>query len=438
MKPESVSTKQERIAKLAKTNPAMAFTSLNHYIDYEWIAYAYELTRKDGAVGVDGQTAEDYAQDLECNLLSLIDRLKSGRYHAPPVRRHFIPKGDGQGQRGLGIPSFEDKVAQRAIVMLLEPIYEQDFYDCSYGYRPGRSAHQALRAIRQAIMVQSGRWVLDIDVCKYFDSIDRAKLRAFLAKRVTDGVVRRLIDKWLKAGVLEGGQISYPETGTPQGGVVSPLLSNIFLHYVLDEWVTETVQPRLKGRSTLVRFCDDFVMVFELHADGVRVQNVLGKRLERFGLRLHPDKSRLVDFRCHRLDTRGGPTSLPTTFNFLGFIHLWGKSRKRKWVVRQLMAKDRLARAVKNILAQCRRMMHWPLRAQHERLCRLIRGHFAYFGITDNCPRLQRLRRLAERVWRRVLARRSRDRHLSWAVFTRLLRRFPLPRAVIVHCYTKP
>jgi RNA-directed DNA polymerase len=212
---------------LAKTNPAMAFTSLNHSIDYEWVAYAYELTRKDGAVGVDGQTAAEYAKELERNLRGLIDRLKSGSYRAPPVRRHFIPKGDGQGQRGLGIPTFEDKVAQRAIVMLLEPIYEQDFYACSYGYRPGRNAHQALGAIRQAIMVQRGRWVLDIDVRKYFDSIDHAKLREFLAKRVTDGVVRRLLDKWLKAGVLESGQVFYPETGTPQGGVVTPLTQKV-------------------------------------------------------------------------------------------------------------------------------------------------------------------------------------------------------------------
>jgi RNA-directed DNA polymerase len=436
LKPESVSTKQERIAKLAKTHPAMAFTSLNHYIDYEWVAYAYERTRKDGAVGVDGQTAEDYAQDLERNLLSLIDRLKSGRYHAPPVRRHFIPKGDGQGQRGLGIPSFEDKVAQRAIVMLLEPIYEQDFDDCSYGYRPGRSAHQALRAIRQAIMVQSGRWVLDIDVCKYFDSIDHATLRAFLAKRVTDGVVRRLIDKWLKAGVLEAGQVFYPEAGTPQGGVVSPLLSNIFLHYVLDEWFTETVQPCLKGRSSLVRFCDDFVMVFEYSDDIFRVQKVLGKRLERFGLQLHPDKSRLVDFRPHRPDTLGWSPPLPTTFNFLGFIHLWGKSRKGKWVLRQLMAKERLAQALKSIRAQCWQMMHWPHRAQHERLCCQIRGYVAYFGITDNCQRLKRLCRLAERTWRRALARRTRDHPLTWDLFARFLKRFPLPRPRIVHRYT--
>jgi group II intron reverse transcriptase/maturase len=226
LKPESVSTKQERIAKLAAENPAMAFTSLNHYLDAEWLRYAYECTRKDGAVGVDGQTAQEYAADLEQNLQSLMDRLKSGRYRAPPVRRHYIDKSDG-GKRALGIPSFEDKVAQRAIVMLLEPIYEQDFRQCSFGFRSGRNAHQALRVIRRGIVGQGARWVLEVDVRKYFDSIDHAKLRELLARRVTDGVVRRMIDKWLKAGVLERGQISFPGVGTPQGGVITPLTQKV-------------------------------------------------------------------------------------------------------------------------------------------------------------------------------------------------------------------
>ena len=246
---------------LARGNPEMAFYTLNQYLDYEWVRYAYECTRKDGAAGVDDQRAEDYAANLEQNLLNLVDQLKSGRYQAPPVRRHYIPKSDGSGERGLGIPCFADKVAQRAIVMLLEPIYEQTFLDCSYGFRPARSAHQALQAVRRAIMEQGGRWVLDVDLRKYFDSIDPAKLRECLDRRVTDGVVRRLIDKWLKAGVFEDGQVHYPETGTPQGGVISPCLANVFLHYVLDEWFADQVQPRLRGPSTLVRFADDFVAV---------------------------------------------------------------------------------------------------------------------------------------------------------------------------------
>jgi RNA-directed DNA polymerase len=435
LQPESVSTKQERIATLARRNPAMAFTSLNQYIDYAWVRYAYELTRKDGAVGVDGETGEDYAVDLERNLHSLVDRLKSGRYYAPPVRRHYIEKAEG-GQRGLGIPCFEDKVAQRAIVMLLEPIYEQDFLDCSFGFRPNRSAHQALQTLRNAIMDQSGRWLWDVDVRKYFDSIEYPKLREFLARRVTDGVVRRVIDKWLKAGVLEDGQRHYPETGTPQGGVISPLLSNIYLHYVLDEWFTDEVQSRLKGRSALVRYCDDFVMVFEFIKDFERVQRVLGKRLERFGLQLHPDKTQLVDFRFQRPQRIEQPTPLPTTFKFLGFTHLWAKSRKGKWVVQQLMAKDCLARAVKAISDQCRQMRHESLQDQHQRLSRMLKGYFAYFGITHNGLRLERLCNMARRCWRKWLSRRSHTSYLNWVTFQRLLERFPLPVPSIIRPYT--
>ena len=352
----------------------MAFTSLNQCIDFEWVRYAYDCTRKDGAVGVDGQSGEDYAVNLTQNLLGLVDRLKSGRYHAQPVRRHFIAKADG-GRRGLGIPSFEDKVAQRAIVMLLEPIYEQDFRDCSFGFRPGRSAHEALRAVWRGIMYRGGQWVLDVDVRKYFDSIDQAKLRALLARRVTDGVVRRLIDKWLKAGVLEDGQLFYPDSGTPQGGVISPCLANVFLHYVLDEWFAAEVQPRLRGPSTLVRFADDFVVILAHKDDAERALRVLGKRLGKYGLELHPDKTQLIDFRFRPEsghDDHQEP--LATTFNFLGFTHVWVTSEKGRAMVRQLTAKDRVARTLKAISEVCRSMRTRPLRDQHQRLTRMLKG----------------------------------------------------------------
>jgi group II intron reverse transcriptase/maturase len=360
LKPESVSTKQERIAKLARERPGMAFTSLNHYVDYEWVEYAYRCTRKDGARGVDGQSAQDYAKDLQSNLRQLIDRLKSGSYRAPPVRRHYIPKPDG-GQRGLGIPSFEDKVAQRAVLMLLEPIYEQDFVDGSYGFRPGRNAHQALQVVRRAVSQQGKRWVLDVDIRKYFASIPHAKLREFLARRVTDGVVRRLIDKWLSAGVLEQGQLHYPENGTPEGGVISPLMANIYLHYVVDEWYAEAVAPRLRGPSTLVRYCDDFVTMCACEADAQRVLEVLALRLGKYGLQLHPDKTRVVDFRASQRGPDDSDGGLPTSFNFLGFTHVWGRSRLGMAAVRQYTAKDRLARSIKRINEWCRRMRHWPL-----------------------------------------------------------------------------
>jgi len=275
----------------------VALSTLHHVIDLEWMKEAFRLTRKDGAPGIDGVTAAEYAENLEANLLDLLDRVKSGRYQAPPVRRAYIPKADGS-RRPLGLPTFEDKVCQRAIVMVLELVYEQEFLPCSYGFRPGRSAHQALHELRTGFMSRGLRWVIDLDIEKYFDSISHSHLRDFLDRRVTDGVIRRMIDKWLNAGVLEDGLLRHATEGSPQGGVVSPCLSNIFLHHVLDEWFENEVKPRLRGRSTLVRFADDAVMAFADFRDAQRVLDVLGKRLARYGLTLHPDKTRFVDFRC--------------------------------------------------------------------------------------------------------------------------------------------
>ncbi len=252
--PTIVSPKQERIAALAKQTPPMAFTSLAYLMDLNWLREAYRRTRKDGAVGVDGVTADDYEEDLEGNLQRLLDRAKSGTYRAPPVRRVYIPKGGSTTEmRPLGIPTLEDKVLQRAVVMLLEPIYEQDFLDCSYGFRPRRSAHQALTSFRDQLMNCRGGWVLEVDIRKFFDNLDHGHLREFLRRRVRDGVLLRLIDKWLSAGVMEDGSVSYPDAGSPQGGVVSPILSNVFLHYVLDLWFEQDVKPRMRGHAFLIR-----------------------------------------------------------------------------------------------------------------------------------------------------------------------------------------
>jgi RNA-directed DNA polymerase len=310
----------------------VALSTLHHLIDLEWMQEAYRLTRKDGAPGTDGVMADAYARNLDANLLDLLDRIKTGRYQAPPVRRTYIPKADGS-RRPLGIPTFEDKVAQRAIVMVLEAVYEQDFLPCSFGFRPGRSAHQALQYLRTGFMSQRLRWVIDIDIKKYFDSIPHSHLRDFLDRRVTDGVIRRMIDKWLKAGILEDGLLRHATEGSPQGGVISPLLSNVFLHHVLDEWFEGEVRPRLKGKGALVRFADDAILAFETYYDAKRVLDVLGKRFERYELRLHPDKTRFIDFRFTRPDGKQHPETDGTTFTFLGFCHVWGKSRrgKRAW-----------------------------------------------------------------------------------------------------------
>src|SRR6185436_11529807 len=293
---ENISTKLQRIAMLARTAPQMAIRTLAHHIDVDLLHVAYQRTRKDGAAGVDGQTAADFAANREASLQSLLDRFKSGTYLAPPVRRVEIPKADGT-MRPIGIPTFEDKVLQRAVTMVLNAVYEQDFLACSYGFRPGRSAHQALQALWDAVMKMGGGWMLELDIRHFFDSVDHGHLRAILDRRVRDGVIRRMIDKWLKAGVQVEGKLLHPETGTPQGGVISPLIANAYLHEVLDVWFEQEVRPRLDGSASLIRYADDAVMIFEREADAKRVMAVLAKRFARYGLTLHPTKTRLIDFR---------------------------------------------------------------------------------------------------------------------------------------------
>lgn len=395
---------------------------------------AYRLTRKDGAPGIDGVTATTYEANLEANLRDLLERIKSGRYQAPPVRRAYIPKADGT-QRPLGIPTFEDKVAQRAVTMVLEAVYEQDFLPCSYGFRPGRSAQQALRALRDAIWGQRLYWVLDIDIRKYFDSIPHAHLRRFLDQRVTDGVIRRMIDKWLKAGVVEDGHLRHTTAGSPQGGVVSPCLSNIYLHYVLDEWFETEVRRRLKGRCILVRYADDLVMAFEHSDDAERVLAVLGKRLERYGLMLHPDKTRFVDFRPNRPDRTDHPATDGTSFDFLGFTHVWGKSRNGKNMVRQVTAKGRYARALAAVTERCRANRHQPIPTQHACLSAMMRGHYAYYGMAGNGRRLRWYARQVVRIWKKWLSRRGRHGNVPWSRLTEWLKRHPLPPPRIVHPY---
>lgn len=327
MESTDVSTKQQQIARLARIHPEVSFTSLAYHIDQWWLLEAYKRTRKDGAVGVDGQTAEEYAKNLGANLLSLLERAKSGTYRAPPVRRAHIPKGTGSETRPIGVPTFEDKVLQRAVQMILEPLYEQEFLGCSYGFRPGRSAHDALAALWEGLMKMGGGWIIDLDIRKFFDTLDKGHLREILKRRVSDGVLLRLIGKWLNAGVLEDEEVSYPERGTPQGGVISPMLSNIYLHDVLDRWFAAEVKPRLKGKAFLIRFAEDAVLVFAQKDDAERVMEVLPKRFGRYGLTVHPEKTRLIRF--GKPQKHGSRTQEPPRwekFSFLGFTHYWGRS----------------------------------------------------------------------------------------------------------------
>ncbi|MHC4481123.1 MAG: group II intron reverse transcriptase/maturase [Planctomycetota bacterium] len=431
---QTVSTKLLRIAQLAKQSPQMSFTSLSHHIDLEWLKEAYRSTRKSGAPGIDGQTAREYAENLEENLQSLLNRAKSGSYRAPAVRRVHIPKGRGKETRPLGIPTFEDKVLQRAVLMALEAVYEQDFKDCSYGFRPGRRPHQALQAIWKHTMKMTGCWVLEVDLRKYFDTVDRDHLREILRQRVRDGVLLRLIGKWLKAGVLEEGRLWYPEKGTPQGGVISPLLANIYLHEVLDVWFEREVKARLKGRAFLIRYADDFILGFEHEEDARKVMAVLPNRFGKYGLTIHPTKTRLVDFRpptCDdRSDHRGDGGG---SFSFLGFTHFWGWSRKGERVVARKTAKDRLTRAMLALAQWCRANRHWKIREQHKALGRKLMGHDQYYGITGNWSALWRLRRALERVWRKWLGRRSQNGSVAWDRFHQILERYPLPKPRILH-----
>jgi group II intron reverse transcriptase/maturase len=427
----SVSTKQERIATLAKQSPQMAFTSLAYLLDLEWLKEAYQRTRKDGAVGVDGVTAEEYERDLEGNLQRLLDSAKSGTYHAPPVRRVHIPKGGSTTEtRPLGIPTLEDKVLQRAIVMLLEPIYEQDFLDCSYGFRPGRSAHKALDSFRNQMMDSRGGWVLEVDIRKFFDNLDHRHLREFLRLRVRDGVVLRLIDKWLKAGVMEDGSVSYPDAGTPQGGVVSPSLSNVFLHYVLDLWFERDVKPRLRRRAFLIRYADDFVIGFRDERDAQRVMEVLPKRIGRYGLSVHPTKTKLVPFRPSLASANEDErrAKRPGTFDLLGFTHYWARSLRGHWVIKLKTASDRFSRALRSIDSWCQANRHISLSEQQQKLNEKLRGHYAYYGVTGNSGSLSTFLWEVERRWRKWLLRRDRCRAFNWTRFRRTLQRYPLAR----------
>ena len=424
--PGSVSTKQARIAGLARQMPEAALTSLSRHMDQRWLLEALRRTRKDAAVGVDRQTAGEYATNLEENLRSLETRAKSGTYKAPPVRRVYIPKAKGK-KRPIGIPTYEDKVLQRAVMMLLEPVYEQDFYDFSYGFRPGRSAHEALHALMEGMQDMGGGWVLDVDVQSFFDELDHQKLRDLLRQRVVDGVVVRLVGKWLRAGVLEGGVVQHADKGTPQGGVVSPLLANIYLHEVLDKWWATQVLGRLHGRAFLIRYADDFVIVFSDERDALRVQEVLPKRFARFGLRLHPEKTRLVEFQRPRPDG-GGPRA--GSFDFLGFKHYWGRSRRGgPWNIRRKTATDRVSRALKAMNQWMRRGRHLPLEVQATMLSSKLRGHFNYYGLPGNSRAINRFRYEVCRLWRKWLGRRSQRSRMTWEKFNRMLQRYSLPPA---------
>jgi group II intron reverse transcriptase/maturase len=394
---------------------------------------AYRQVRKDAAPGVDGQSVAGYGENLTENLKGLIGRAKSGSYKAPPVKRAYVPKNEKE-DRPIGLPTVEDKVLQRAVAMILEPIYEQEFLPFSFGFRPGRSPHQALNYLREQCFKKNVHWVLEVDLAKFFDTVDQRQAKELVGRRVQDGVINRLIAKWIKAGVWEKGQVSYPEEGTPQGGVISPILSNIYLHEVLDKWFIESIQPACKGRTFMVRFADDFIMGFESLEDARKVQAVIGKRCARFGLKINEEKTRLVRFgRPPRGGSRG--EDKPETFDFLGFTHYWGKSRQGNYVVKKKTAGKRFQRSLRKLKEWCRKNRHLPLKTQQVKLNQMLRGHDAYYGVNGNYRMLSQLRCWVARLWRKWLVRRNRGNHPNWEEFQSILQVFPLARPRIIHSH---
>jgi len=414
-----------KVVERARREPEGRFHSLAHRIDGPALARAYRRMRKDAAVGVDGITKEQYGQELKDNLQDLHERLKSKRYRHQPIRRVHIPKGK-EKTRPIGVSAFEDKLVQDVVREVLEAIYEQDFLDCSHGFRPKRRAHDALRTLDRIVHRGEVSWILEADITSFFDSLDRAELKKMLEIRVADGSLLRLIGKCLHVGVLDGAEFSDPKTGTAQGSVLSPLLGNVYLHYVLDLWFETQVKPRLRGRATLIRYCDDFIIGFERQDDAQRVMAVLDKRLGRFGLTLHPDKTRLVPFRRPPAGQPGGKG--PATFDFLGFTLYWARSRKGRWGMWCKTRSASLRRAIRSISEWCRRYRHLPVEVQHAALSRRLRGHFNYFGVSGNFRCLLLLFEATKRAWYKWLCRRSQRKRLTWERFSDFLRQQPLPR----------
>ena len=421
---ENMSPELMKVASRARQEPSAQFHSLAHLLDYAALERAFHRLRADAAVGVDGVTKELYGSRLDDHLRDLHERLRTKRYRHQPIRRVNIPKESG-GIRPLGVSCVEDKIVQDAIRELLSAVYEQDFLECSHGFRPGRSAHDAVRELVRVNWRDGANWVLEADIRSFFDAVPHQHLLELLRLRIPDGALLRLIGKCLRVGVLEGEELSSPDEGTPQGSILSPLLANIYLHHALDVWFEHDVKPRLRGRADLVRYADDFVMCFEREDDARRVAAVLPKRMEKFGLSLHPDKTRLFAFTRPPKNQRGGKG--PGTFDFLGFTMYWRRARSGIWMFSCKTRSGRIRRAIQRIGEYCRSNRHEPLKEQYAGLCRRLRGHFNYFGVNGNISSLSEVIFQARGLWHHWLRRRSQRSRLTWERFGLLLERYPLP-----------
>jgi len=401
-----VSTVELQIAERARKYPTEALTNLQQFIDETYLHECFMQLNKKSAKGVDNVGWTDYDEQRSELIPRLLAAFKNGKYRAPHIRRVYIPKGDG-GQRPLGLPTVEDKLLQTAVTNILTPIYEELFYDTSFGFRPGKSQHQAISKLFEEVSYRGKRYVIDADMKNYFGSINHQCLRDFLDLRIKDGVIRKMIDKWLKAGIFENGGVSYPKEGTPQGGTISPLLSNIYLHYVLDEWFTKQIRPLLKGGSFMIRYADDFLLGFSNLEDAERVLKVLPKRLGRFGLTLHPEKTKLVNL-------KGDDENKPGTFDFLGFTHYLGKSRKGKRILKRKTSGKKLRKALVEMNKWLRNNRHLKLVSMLDQLNQKLRGHYEYYGITFNSRSLKSYYFQTVHLLHKWLNRRGGKRVWNW------------------------
>lgn len=426
-KESKVKPKLNRIAELARKHRGEPLKSIHHNMDRWWLEDAFHQLNANKAPGIDEVTKDQYGERLADNLADLINRVRSQTYKAPAVKRVEIPKPGSDELRPIGIPSFEDKVLQKGFVMLVEPVFEDMFYSFSCGCRPGKSQHEAIQMLFKDLG-WDGKWVIDLDVRRFFDSIDHRHMLEFFSKRIKDGVLNRLVLGWLKAGVVKDGIWRASDEGTPQGGNVSPLLANLYLHEVLDDWFVKEVQPRLKSNSGMVRYADDAVIYFDREDDARRVMEALHKRLEKFGLQLHPEKTKLIDF-----TKPTGANDRKATFTFLGFTFHWRKSRRGKPVIKLKTETKRQSAKKVALTDWVKENRHLPRIDQYRVLSAKLRGLYQYYGVSDNIAALYGLRHHVHIAWRKWLNRTGRKRPKSWKQFRCYLEVHPLPEPRIYH-----
>jgi group II intron reverse transcriptase/maturase len=426
-----MATQLERLAELARGNPALRFNALAHHLTPAFLRETWGQMNRRGVGGVDGETIADYEERLDERIGDLHGRLRAGQYKPPPVRRVEIPKGDGR-TRLLGIPTVEDRLLQRAVARLLEAVFEQDFLEFSYGFRPRRRAHDALRALRSHLIVGKVMHVVEADIRGCFDRIHHGWLRQMLALRIADPQLHRLIGRWLRAGVMVNGVVEDRQTGTPQGGPLSPLLANVFLHYTLDLWFERVFRRQCRGEAYLVRYADDFVACFQFGADAKEFEYVLAERMRKFSLELAPEKTRRLTFGRFARERLSAEGKRPQSFDFLGFTHVYGVDRRGKFALVRLPRQKSLRGFRNRVRDWLNAHMHWRVKDQQRKLRQMLQGFFQYFALPHCGPRLGKLQGDVQRCWRRTLRRRGQRSVTHWSVL-RQQSWFSLPGPLLLH-----